>query len=148
MMLYLLVNSLIEKAKENYYKEALIDANAKETFRTLGKILNQNVRAVPSFDTPEALSNKFADFFNDKVEKIRLDIDRDTVDSVNDADIGSVVQANSSDLETHWNSKSSMKVKSMRLLLIVQTNHATLIAYLPGYLNVTLMLFYHISHVS
>ena len=91
----------IEKAKENYYKEALIDANAKETFRTLGKILNQNVRAVPSFDTPEALINKFADFFNDKVEKIRLDIDRDTVDSVNDADIGSVVQANSSDLETH-----------------------------------------------
>ena len=92
--------------------------------------------------TPAALSNKFADIFNDKVEKIRLDIDRDTVDSVNDADIGSVVQANSSDLETHLlEFKELDESESMRLLLIVQTNHATLIAYLPGYLNITLMLF-------
>ena len=44
----------------------------------------------------------------------------------------------------YWNSKNSMKVKSMRLLLLAQTNHVTLIAYLLGYLSVTSMLFYHI----
>ncbi|XP_072014277.1 uncharacterized protein [Amphiura filiformis] len=73
------VISLIEKAKENHYKDVLYNASVKDTFKTLGVLLNKNCRALPTFDTPDELCNKFAQFFTDKVAKIRGNIDSNTV---------------------------------------------------------------------
>ncbi|XP_072047067.1 uncharacterized protein [Amphiura filiformis] len=73
------VISLIEKAKENHYKDVLYNASVKDTFKTLGVLLNKNSRALPTFDTPDELCNKFAQFFTDKVAKIRGNIDSNTI---------------------------------------------------------------------
>ncbi len=72
---HLYVNKLIEQSKSNYYRDALKDANPKQTFRILGNVMHQNIKALPSFDSPDNLSNKFAEYFIDKVVKIRTSID-------------------------------------------------------------------------
>ena len=71
------VISLIVKAKEHYFKDVLHNAGARDTFKTLGVLLNKNSRVLPSSDTPKELCNKFAQFFTDKVAKIRGNIDCD-----------------------------------------------------------------------
>ena len=73
---------MIEKSKENYFKDLLSNSNAKDTFKTLGVLLNKNGKILPTIDTPNNLCNKFAEFFNEKVARIRRSIENDPVNSV------------------------------------------------------------------
>lgn len=76
------VVKLIGQSKEKYFKNTLRDCNSKDTFKVLGRLLNNNCRILPTFDTPNILCNKFAQFFTDKVKKIREEIDNNIVNSV------------------------------------------------------------------
>ena len=64
------VVKLIEQSKEEYLKSILQDCSCKTTFKTLGMLLNNNSRILPTFDTLDKLCNKFAKFFTEKVNKI------------------------------------------------------------------------------
>ncbi|XP_072046908.1 uncharacterized protein [Amphiura filiformis] len=100
------VNKLIDRSKACYYKDALKDADTKQTFRILGSVMHQNVKALPSFDTPDVLSNKFALSFNEKVFKIRSGIDNNVVVSDHkDLSIRQNIAQNIGvNLETHMSS--------------------------------------------
>jgi hypothetical protein len=62
---------MIEQSKQKYFKEILHVSNTKDTFKTLGILLNKNSKILPTLYTPDKLCNKFAEFFTDKVSKIR-----------------------------------------------------------------------------
>ena len=81
------VVKLIELSKEEYFKSILHDCSSKSTFKTLGVLLNNNSRILPTFDTPDKLCNKFANIFMDKVEKIRKDIDSSTCNTFSETNV-------------------------------------------------------------
>ena len=51
-----------------------VKLGAKDTFRTIGVLLNKNEKTLPTLHTPDELSNKFANFVVEKVERIRAGI--------------------------------------------------------------------------
>ena len=68
------VNSMLYKAKENYYSTIIKD-NAKDSkllFRTVDKLLQKNNdKYYPPAKNDEELANSFADFFSTKIDNIR-----------------------------------------------------------------------------
>ena len=68
-----LVNIKIEQAKTRYYKEAIKSCNnQKEVYQVTNKLLYKGkVSSLPSHTSVEELANRFADFFTDKIVKIR-----------------------------------------------------------------------------
>ena len=69
------VNSLIVSSKIEYYRCVLADADAKTMYRTLNSLLNSSTGALPSCTSNESLSNNFANYFTEKVSKIRSELD-------------------------------------------------------------------------
>ena len=68
-------SKLIESAKEDYYHERLYNANIKTIYATMNQLLNSNTKQLPDYDTMTEMCNSFAKFFNEKVSKIRKDLD-------------------------------------------------------------------------
>jgi hypothetical protein len=77
-----IVNELIVKSKSDHFKSALVDADAKNMYRTLNSLLNSSNRTLPSRISNETLSNNFATYFSEKVSKIRSELDNQCVDSL------------------------------------------------------------------
>jgi hypothetical protein len=71
-------NEAIEGAKVSYYKDKLQNASNKEVFQTVNALLNKNTRPLPSCKSTKELSDQFANFFHDKVAKIRRTLDSDS----------------------------------------------------------------------
>ena len=69
------VNKLIFSAKETFYKTKLATADSKTMFRILNSLLNKGGKVLPVCDDYEKLSNSFADFFEDKISKLRQSLD-------------------------------------------------------------------------
>ena len=65
---------LLDASKKKHYNDKLSGAGAKETFKIIGVLLNQTDKILPTLYKPDVLGNKFANFFNEKVEKIRTSI--------------------------------------------------------------------------
>ncbi|XP_072043250.1 uncharacterized protein [Amphiura filiformis] len=78
---HLCYNKMLQDSKKRHFNDALNNASPKDTFRVIGILLNQNEKSLPSLYTPDVLSNKFAEFFNEKVEKIRISIKCSVKDS-------------------------------------------------------------------
>ena len=74
------VINLIEKAKEGYYKDVLYKAGVRDTFKVLGTLLNKNSRVLPTYDSSTDLCNRFANFFSEKIDGIRANIESKSVD--------------------------------------------------------------------
>ena len=68
-------SKLIESAKEDYYHEIFYNANNKTIYATMNQLLNSNTKQLPDYDTMTEMCNSFAKFFNEKVSKIRKDLD-------------------------------------------------------------------------
>ncbi|XP_072023174.1 uncharacterized protein [Amphiura filiformis] len=69
-----IVNKLIQTAKEVYYNDELEFSDCKNMFGIMNKLLNKNVKSLPSCDSMSELSNSFAQFFINKVAKIRQEL--------------------------------------------------------------------------
>ncbi|XP_072030179.1 uncharacterized protein [Amphiura filiformis] len=69
------VNQLIETNKTKYYKDKLSDADTKGVFKTVNNLLNKDNRTLPSCDSTKSLCHQFANYFEEKVSKIRNDLD-------------------------------------------------------------------------
>ncbi|XP_072041253.1 uncharacterized protein [Amphiura filiformis] len=65
------VNKLIQNAKEVHYKNTLATADSKSMYRTLNQLLNNGSKVLPISDSPQELSDKLANFFVEKIGKIR-----------------------------------------------------------------------------
>ncbi len=77
-----LVVLMIDNAKSQYYKEKLSDANQKESFQILNGLLQPNSqKPLPTSTCPKELADQFAQFFVQKVEKIRSSLDSENSSS-------------------------------------------------------------------
>ena len=68
------VNAMLNKAKEQHYSAVIQDNvhNSKLLFRTVDKLLQRNKdKRYPSANSDQELANAFADFFSDKIVRIR-----------------------------------------------------------------------------
>ena len=67
------VKELIAKAKAKYYQDAIIEcSDSKSLFRVMDHLLKRKSEPkLPSFTSAEDLSNRFANYFSDKITNIR-----------------------------------------------------------------------------
>ena len=68
-------NKLIFSAKETFYKTKLATADSKTMFKILNSLFNKGGKVLPVCDDYIKFSNAFADFFQDKIVKIRQSLD-------------------------------------------------------------------------
>ena len=95
------VQDLICEAKRVYYHDKLFSEDSKQQFRTLNTLLNNTAKLLPAHDSLSELTDRFADFFVDKIQKIRRNLDLDSnldgslpidhIDVANRSEIGSCV---------------------------------------------------------
>lgn len=65
----------------------MVNANAKDLFRTISNLLNQPTKPLPVHVSDEALCNKFAYFFKEKIDKIRNELDEMSISTEVDSGI-------------------------------------------------------------
>ena len=70
---------LVQKAKRQYYEQKLSSGNIKETYDVIKDLSNSDVSPLPEGDAP-VVAERFANFFVEKIDKIRRDIDGNTTD--------------------------------------------------------------------
>ena len=71
-------NYLLSEAKKNYFRSKVDNAQtSKELYSVCNKLLNRGKQSIlPDYDCAETLANKFVDYFNDKIAKIRIDLEK------------------------------------------------------------------------
>ena len=72
------VNSLISSSKKKYYSSIIADhkSDQKVLFSSFDKMLNRKPeKLLPHSETSNELANKFADFFAEKIARIRNNMD-------------------------------------------------------------------------
>ena len=70
------VNSMIAKAKREYYETALSTGGQKACFRVVNKLLHAPGKTLPHSSSTKKLCQDFASFFEDKISLIREKIQR------------------------------------------------------------------------
>ena len=65
----------ILEAKQQYYANKLANANIKMVFQTVNSLLNNQEKPLPAHNDPKDLGNKFAQFFKNKISKIREELE-------------------------------------------------------------------------
>ncbi|XP_072039182.1 uncharacterized protein [Amphiura filiformis] len=67
-----LYKDLLYKAKTDYHRTQISQTDSKDLFRVVDKLSNPKVdQALPSHDCPKSLGDSFANFFADKVTRLR-----------------------------------------------------------------------------
>ncbi len=67
---------LLETAKTNYHKSKLSNLDSRQLFREVDKLCSSNTsKILPSHDSEEKLANDFANFFRDKIERVKDKLD-------------------------------------------------------------------------
>lgn len=67
---------MINRAKVSYFRDKLMGADSKETFKVLNGLLSTDQgAALPSGKKEQELADSFASFFHEKVTKIRVALD-------------------------------------------------------------------------
>lgn len=87
-----IVNNLIQTSKEVYFNDELESADSKNMFSVLNRLLNKNVKSLPTCDSVSELSNSFAHFFINKVAKIRQELS--DINSTQCNDVETIVISN------------------------------------------------------
>ena len=70
-----LVNDMIIRAKTDYLRSKIAEANCKDLFGTVNGLLNRSNTSLPVHDCPIDLSMRFATFFKAKIDKISSEFD-------------------------------------------------------------------------
>ncbi|XP_072019033.1 uncharacterized protein [Amphiura filiformis] len=70
------VADVIATEKKLYFKETLLNCNTKDMFKTVNTLLNKSQCSLPDCSDPVRLANSFGNFFVNKVDKIRKDVDK------------------------------------------------------------------------
>jgi hypothetical protein len=65
-----LVNSMIDNSKQSHFKTQLENADSKTVFKIVNTLLNKDNKILPEHNSAKKLSDDFALFFTEKVEKI------------------------------------------------------------------------------
>ena len=80
------VTKLIQESKTEYFSAKINDAHdQKELFNLTNKLMHKvKCTKLPTHTSDEELANRFADFFTDKISRIRTDIEQSRVPHVPD----------------------------------------------------------------
>lgn len=84
------VSNLIRKEKSSYYSEELSGADVKKVFHVLNSLLNRSPTVLPSDVSSSALPERFANFFEEKVIKIRSSLSSGNSATTNESTEGTV----------------------------------------------------------
>ncbi len=77
------VSNLIDEAKKLYILEKLECASdSKTVFMIVDGLLNTSSKVLPAYDCAVTLSNSFAVYFQDKVDRIYSDLEKDQCNAV------------------------------------------------------------------
>ena len=71
------VSRLLLDAKTSFYSARIheLNGNQKALFREMNHLLHKSTETpLPPHDSPEVLANQFAEYFSEKIEKIRLEL--------------------------------------------------------------------------
>ena len=67
---------LLDEAKKDHHKSSILESSTRDLFWTVNTLSNPNSeRSLPSHDSEEELAERFADYFEQKINTIRSDID-------------------------------------------------------------------------
>ena len=69
------VSVVINCAKTEFYNDKLSNCDSKDMFKIVNELLNKNNRSLPDCDSSKDLANQFCNFFTNKIEKIRGEVD-------------------------------------------------------------------------
>lgn len=82
-----LTQKMSDEAKRVYYRDAVSTKDQKELYKAANKLLSrQKVDTLPSHRSAEELANQFADFFEDKIIKIRENLEISRASNSSQAD--------------------------------------------------------------
>ena len=129
------VTNLIQSAKEQYYNDELKSSEGKNVYSILNRLLNNNVKSLPSCDSMPELSNSFAHFFINKVAKIRQNIATDL--GVGKTSVDCIVEASIPPFDT-FKPVSAEDIE--KVIMSSSLSHACLIHCLCGYVKTMLVL--------
>ena len=70
-------NNKLTAAKQTYYKNKITEAtDPRQRFNTCNDLLNRGNKVVlPTHECAKELANRFVNFFSEKIEKIRTDLE-------------------------------------------------------------------------
>ena len=75
---------MIESAKSTYHSDRIANCDQKKLFKIIDKMLTpEDDNTLPASDCPEKLANKFANYFDSKINSLREDLDELVVPTVN-----------------------------------------------------------------
>ena len=74
-------NEMIDQAKQTYFRNELDHADSKTVFKKVIHLLNKGERVLPLHDSARDLANDFSNFFNNKVQIIYEELEKDQSDS-------------------------------------------------------------------
>ncbi|XP_072037282.1 uncharacterized protein [Amphiura filiformis] len=122
-----LVNDMIIRAKTDFFRAKISEANSKDLFSTVNNLLNRSVKSLPMHDSASELSNKFSSFFKTKIDKIMVELNENVC---NDEAIFS------EDLETTHvlNCFSLATVEEVEQVMRKLSNKTCLLATLPTWI--------------
>ena len=67
---------LLDTAKITYHRSTIIESGPSDLFRIVNKLSNPNLeRTLPSCKSPTELADRFANYFEEKIDTFRNDID-------------------------------------------------------------------------
>lgn len=73
------VADVISEEKKAYYNNKLLNSSTRDMYKTINIMLNKNQCTLPDFTMPSAIANQFSNYFVDKVQNIRNNIDQTAV---------------------------------------------------------------------
>ena len=125
-----LVNDLSTKAKQTYYNSKITDAenNSKTLFQISKQLLcKSNRNILPSHSSNTELANKFSHYFNDKIAKIRLDLENNVGNNKDDS-IGTTQTQTQTQTQTHTSNTQTLKsftnITEEKLFKIIQSGNS------------------------
>ena len=74
--------TLLDKEKSSYHSDQVASANQKELFRVIDRLSKPSSdHVLPSHKCPRELANRFAEFFDNKIKKLREGLDKTDSDA-------------------------------------------------------------------
>ena len=69
------MHTLIDKAKQDHYKNKVKEANQKDLFKIVNELVDtKDSKSLPTHSSPKELADRFCDFFSSKIASIRQDL--------------------------------------------------------------------------
>jgi hypothetical protein len=115
---------MLDTAKRNHHRSKIIDCNSKELFRVVDNLCNPTSQpALPDHESHENLAEDFATFFEDKIQKIR-----DNLDSASQSSQSVVIEDS---CQSNFDSFNDLSREEIRKIIMESPSKSCLLDPIP-----------------